>query len=307
MKLRSSPRCVHAFTLVELLVSTAIIGMILLVLVSITGQTSATWRYTTGKIEQFRESRTAFDTMTTRLSQATLNTYWDYFDAQGKPRGVNTAFVPAKYGRQSELLFTSGSASKLLGDTATGARVSHCVFFHAPLGLTEDSKNTANVNMRGLNNLLNVWGYYVELRDDKDLRPSFVTDSIAPPRWRFRLMEFMQPSQKLSTYSPTWTGKNGSTSPGGAQYSWFKTPANANPAPVHVLAENIVALIIRPQLSKQDVDQQTQAGKKSELTTDYIYDTRYDPVASKSKFPDPMLNPVNQLPPILQITMVAID
>ena len=111
----------------------------------------------------------------------------------------------------------------------------------------------------------------------------------------------------MTTYLPTWAGKNGSTSPGAAQYNWFKVPANANPAPVHVLSENIVALIIRPQLSKQDIEQQLKESKKTELTTDYIYDTRYDPVAAKGKFTDAALNPVNQLPPILQITMVAID
>lgn len=287
------------FTLVEVLLSTAIISLILLVLVSITTQTSATWRYTTGKIEQFRESRAAFETITTKVSQATLNTYWDYGYTSG---------LPTRYERRSELRFASGSAKTLLGTSATGTRVTHAVFFHAPIGLVSGS----NPQYHGLEGLLNVWGYYVELNSDKDLRPSFL-DSVVPPpplRYRFRLMEFMQPSENLSTYGYT-SGVSGGT-PVAATYvgsEWFKTSVNASPRFSRPVAENIIALIITPRLSKRD-EEEVKGGtseiNSSPLAPKYSYDSALTKNVGQTAA-DPRVNPKNQLPPVLQVTMVAID
>jgi len=114
-----------AFTLVEVLVSATIFVVILGFMLRVSDQTSRIMRSTTGKVEQFREARTGFERITTRLSQATLNTYWDY----------NNATLPTRYERRSELRFVSGSAASLLGNNGTQTRVTHCVFFNAPLGL----------------------------------------------------------------------------------------------------------------------------------------------------------------------------
>ena len=48
------------FTLVELMVSVSIIGLIMLVLVSMVNQISETWRTSTGKITEFQEARSGF-------------------------------------------------------------------------------------------------------------------------------------------------------------------------------------------------------------------------------------------------------
>ena len=98
-----------AFTLVELLVSTVIIALLMLVLVAMTNQTAQTWRYTTEKIEKFQETRDGFEAMTRQISQATLNTYWDYLDSTGQSRPTSVgspayrSFIPNSYGRRSEL------------------------------------------------------------------------------------------------------------------------------------------------------------------------------------------------------------
>ena len=115
------------FTLVELLVSIALITLIALLLSSMTGATASTWRHTTARIEQFRSAETAYESITRRLSQATLNTYWDY----------DNPTAPKKYLRQSDLRFISGNMTagpkKLL--TAVGPRrPTHGIFFQAPLG-----------------------------------------------------------------------------------------------------------------------------------------------------------------------------
>jgi uncharacterized protein (TIGR02599 family) len=142
---------------------------------------------------------------------------------------------------------------------------------------------------------MNAWGYFVELNDDSAERPPFLSSGSSPwpVRTRFRLMELMQPSEKLTTYQMT----SGSASAG---FNWFRTavnPPNPGGGSTHVLAENVVALIILPLLSAQD---QAALGGSAQLAPDYSYD-------STQSVADPNLNPKNQLPPVVQVTMVAID
>lgn len=277
----------RGFTLVELLVSMALISLVALLLVAMTGATSSTWLRTTGRIEQFRGAETAFEAITRRLSQTTLNTYWDY----------DNPTAPKKYLRQSDLRFISGNmtagTNKLL-TVMQPRRPTQGVFFQAPLGFVDDT-----TNFSGLANLINTWGYYVEF--NYDARPPFIealpAASKPPNRWRYRLMELMQPSNGLSIYSYT------SGNPAYVGKEWFaaslpaatQPPAALPASPTRVLAENVVALILRPQMSKRDAE---TTGKT--LTKNYFYDSTVTDA-------DPDINPKSQLPPILQVTMVAID
>lgn len=296
----AAPR--RGFTLVELLVSMVILSLLVLVLIQITGSTTKTWRYTTGKIEEFREAREAFETMTTRIAQATLNTYWDYdYDSTGNP---------FRYVRRSELRFLSGptglAKNSVLANGATGTRVTDGIFFHAPLGLVDDTKKTG---FHGLENLLNVWGYYVEFGDDSLLRPPILKSAApaVPLRHRYRLMEFMLPSDQLRTYS--YTAPSGGTAgtgiPVADSYSgkdWFSAAGTTG---THVLAENVLALLLVPKLSRQDeadLGRLGVSGTGLELAPNYLYDTAAEPVGG-SKY----VNSKNQLPPVVQLTMVAMD
>ena len=282
----------RAFTLVELLVSMVIVVLLLLILVSITDQTRRTWTYTTSKVEQFRDSREAFESITRRISQATLNTYWDY----------DNPTTPKNYLRQSELRFISGSANALTGATN---RPTHAVFFQAPLGFVQDTTTYAGINQ--LENLLNTWGYYLEWNSDKASRPAFLPASF-PEHYRFRLMEMMEPSEKLTIYQYT-SGLTGTTAKN-LTYTgkeWFTTPL-AVAAQQRVVSDNIVALIILPRLSVSDEQQLIKAGTLtnplplgSNLAPNYSYDT------TDTSQADANLNPHNQLPPEVLVTMVAVD
>jgi len=290
-------RANSAFTLVEVMVSSVILVMIAGMVATMTSQTAATWRYTTGKIEQFSGARDAFESLTTHLSQATLNTYYDYFDASGQPRTVNnaTTFVPKAYGRQSELRFICGSIDRdniyagttipALAPDPTRPRPTHGIFFHAPLGFTTD-----HTKHGALNSLLNCWGYYVEFGSDQADRPSFIQGmaTSAPLRYRYRLMQFMQPTESMTTYS----------NPG----QWLDHVVNQGAVNSHALAENIVALVLQPMLSEKDEQMLTSppAVPGTALAPSYFYD-------STTKNPDPALNPKHQLPPVVRVTIVAID
>jgi uncharacterized protein (TIGR02599 family) len=265
-----------------------------------TDQTAKIWKYTAGKSEEFRESRTAFETMTTRISQATLNTYWDY----------NNTTSPTRYERRSELRFICGNAgtpSQLLGDSGTAKRVSHCIFFHAPLGFVDDTQaQSPDTQIHGLEGLLNVWGYFVELNNDANLRPTILTSDVTtvPLRVRFRLMEMMAPASKMATYQYT-SGVGNDLLPKGKTYTgkqWYQSIVNGTTPNTHALAENVVALILHPEFSAQDRAElvKTNGTSGAELASNYLYD-------STATAANVDLNTKDQLPPAMRVTMVAID
>ena len=294
-------RTATAFTLVELLVSMVIIALLLFVLVSITNSTGKTWSYTTSKIAQFREAREAFEAITRRMSQAVLNTYWDY----QYPNNDSTK-PPTAYVRQSELRFVSGDTATL---GITGNRPTHAVFFQAPLGYVN-----GNASYSELTNLLNTWGYCIEFSDDSNLRPPFLANMTRPPalRNRFRLIELLQPSQGFTLYS-----LESGTAGGNVNYAaktWFSTPlgtVGVAGRPVRVLADNIVALILLPKLSPHDeaLLPNPPASPGTALSPTYVYDSTltYNGTTAPTAANAPFVDPKNQLPPVIQVTMVAVD
>lgn len=311
MNYAAPARPARGFTLVELLVSMAILALLLLILVSMTDATRRTWTYTSSKIEEFRTAREAFESITRKLGQATLNTYLDYHFPDN-----NTSLPPDKYIRQSELRFISGPAASLLpkiNDVNGGplSASSHAIFFQAPLG------SVSNTTYSNLSNLLNTWGYFVEFGSDKPSWPAFIRNLPRPPaeHFRFRLMELMEPSDSLTLYRYT-SGTNNNGGPKCATYNtmeWFTVPYAATAPysmatrPVRALAENVVAMVLLPKLSPADIASLNQSGgsySDSSLAPSYLYDTTGTGMNTLS---DANLNPLNQLPPIVQVTMVAVD
>lgn len=307
---RPCPRSAAGFSLVELLVSVSLLVLLALMLVGLTHETSRTLAFTTGKAEQFRGAREAFENLTHRLSQATLNTYWDY------DYGTGVASEPSRYARRSELRFISGPASReeFLGQPTDPKRrrVSHAVFFQAPLGLSDST--------RGLNHLLNTWGYFVEFGDDDRDRPSVVPATAAPPRWRFRLLAFTPPAEQnlIFNFTSGWVDPAALRKhPRSAEYremSWFRDQCNADNSPTHVVAENVIALILTPRLAAREEAQFPDHAAQSDfspLAPDYVFDSSPAPSrllsADDPRYADAQLNPVAQLPPLVEVTMVVID
>jgi uncharacterized protein (TIGR02599 family) len=89
------------------------------------------------------------------------------------------------------------------------------------------------------------------------------------------------------------SGLTPSTTPNGCR-DWFMDAMNAAHPAVHVLAENVIALILLPQLSPE------QDSTGTALAPSYSYD-------STAINAPPTVNSQNQLPPVVQVTMVAID
>ena len=291
------------FTLVEMLVASSILLVIIGILFTITQETSKVWSNAAGKVEVFRGARTGFDAATRTLSQATLNTYYDYFDANGVPASSSSyTGTPVTYGRQSHLQLVTGQGSTLLTGLTGYTPVTHAAFFQAPLGVTATSSNI------DLGSLLNSCGFYIVYGPD-NTQPNFVSSGT---RYRYRLMQFIQPSDSLSVYV---SGNKGSS-------NWYlpaiksdltSAASNSN----FVLAENVIALVFLPKLASQDeAAADTAYGLSAPMGTALAPSYAYDSTSvgqggsinsSTGLSMYPMLNSFNQLPPVVQVTMVAID
>lgn len=261
------------FTILETLVAAAVLILMLSLVFGAISGVSAVTRRATDKVSSFQSARAGFDILTSTLSQATINSYWDYVDASGNfLTAANAAgFTPARYARQSELHFLIGNAGAgaFPGTLGTG----QAVCFQAPTGLA------ASASLRGLNKLLNIHGFFVQYGEVNTLpSPPFPA---APPVYRYRLMQSVVESENFDVYD---------TNSGNAWLSGLVSEARTAP-----VADNVVYMIVWPRKSSAD-DAPGDA-----LTSDFTYDSREGISA------DPQPDSAHQLPPVIQITLVALD
>ena len=309
----------------------SVLAMIMFVLLSIISSTQRIWKQTSTRIDAFRGARSGFESMTRRLSQATLNTYWDYDHPSSSSDPIQT---PTKYVRKSELRFICGVQADgvplLLADSATVAHPSHAVFFQAPLGFV----STTGTTYAGMENLLNTCGYYIEWAADNDStlpntqRPGFLGTQIQVKR-RCRLMELCQPSDVLNIYNLTSgnnTYGNKYSGASNSDFQWFQgTSGNPNwyPNQSHIIAENVIGLFFLPKLSTTD-EQAAGADITSGTFGNYLlfrgrgnrcsFTYNSAPYSWPPPVPPPsaaipmsLILMANQLPPLVKVTMVAID
>ncbi|MDR1146470.1 MAG: Verru_Chthon cassette protein C [Verrucomicrobiales bacterium] len=253
---RSGPRVRRVFpgfTLIELLVSMSVFLILLTLLLTVVSQTSSIWQNARNKIDSFRSARFAFDLINRRLSQATLNVYGDY----------DNPTSPTFYIRKSDLHFVIEPPP----DNNFGQ--GNAIFFQARLGKSNQPGH------EGMDSLLNATGYYVTYGMDANLPPFLA----AMDRNRFRLMQYLEPSEDLAVYGTT-------------DSEWFKRDLTANST---VIAENVIFVLFWPRLSMEE-----EAGGLS-LTDDYTYDSRQDANSAAAPIT------AHQQPPLVAVTLVAID
>lgn len=283
----------RAFTLVELLVSLAVLSILLLINAQVIGQVQATWSASNARVSQFREARTAFDIITRNLSQATLNTYLDYetnyLATAAATSGTAAATGPGSYVRRSDLQFICGNSTTLL--PAAGGADSlpgHSIFFQAPLGVTQ------NPNYVGLDRLLCSRGYFVQFSSDEFFTPAFLPQG--NNRYRYRLMEYSPPAEKNVIYTLP-TGAAGTVT--GKFYADAGAPLEADETAVNIsttrpVADNILTLIISPRREPKAGEAEGANGP-TEIASDYQYN-------SSATGPTQ-----NLLPPLIRVVLVAID
>ncbi|MDR0532342.1 MAG: prepilin-type N-terminal cleavage/methylation domain-containing protein [Verrucomicrobiales bacterium] len=174
---------------------------------------------------------------------------------------------PGRYLRKSNLHFVIDDPQGV--DFKQG----NAIFFQAALGRTQNNGDYGNLPA-----LLNSVGYYVTYGKNPNL-PLFLRPF---DRHRFRLMQFLTPAEEMNVYS------SGSVQP----KSWFQAMLSDYS---NVIADNVILVLFWPRLAKEE----DPVG--SSLTGNY----RYDSHTGEGQIPQPVTN--NQQPPLVQVTMVAID
>jgi uncharacterized protein (TIGR02599 family) len=248
------------FTLVEVMATLVIVLVVLVALAQFMTGVDAAWK--TAASDPFAEAQEVFDTIARHLAAATLAPYQDYADTTEAFR-TSAAFVPDHIARRSDLAFVCGPGLVAGGRTTIG----DAVFFLEPAGYTQTDAHA------GLGHLLNAMGYFVEFGDD-DTTPTFIAPFSHSYRWR--LKQITQPAEALQIYANT-------TSP-----PWIQSLTQTG-APVTVLAENIVALVVLPERAASDTG--------TALAPTFSYDSR-DTTNRLT---------LHQLPPRLRLALVAID
>lgn len=295
----------RGFTLIELMLSVAILAVMVLMLTSVLSNMQNVVARSQAQVEEFEDARLAFESMARKLSQATLNSYWGY--VYDNPTAANP--TPKYYSRLSDLHYVQDGVKNLMPN-ATGN--GHGVFFQALLGDT-DSSTTMGASIAGMSDLLNCWGYYVDYGTDLTRRPTFMRTGMPlqlnPERKRFRLMEFRQPADVSILFDPTFnigakTAKNDI-------YRWFRGPyknGTGTTAEYSVpLADNILALVIVPYIyvttgGTSTANSVTDTRKKQS----YEYDTRLYQWRPSNSAQD-VLSSKNQPPAMLELTLIATD
>jgi uncharacterized protein (TIGR02599 family) len=282
-----------SFTLVEMLVAITILTVLLLLASQIITKTTSVWTYANYKMTQGREARVAFSSVVSRLSEATVDQYYGYTNYYSS---TVTNYIPGAYIRRSELRFVSGLATNLI-PVSSGVTnlVTHATFFVAPLGIVTNSAYAH------LPSLLNVCGYYIQWSNVDSERP-------VPPLpagsgvYRFRLMQFVQPSEAMSVYSQTIPFNSASNTNGNypaftnlvTSPPWQVNALTNSPTGVHPLANNVVALLLLPATNVTD--------SSGTLATNFLYNSEVTNIGTTAA-----TTSLNRVPPVMRVVMYTID
>lgn len=269
------------FTILELLVACAIFAVMMgLISVAINQMTKGI-QTSTSKIDAFQNARTAIETVSRTLPNATLNPYMDYYITSGSSytnRGPTTT-APNKYGRASDLNFVITNASSGIGSVSD--TITHAVFFQAPLGY---STNSAQRLPQGV---LNPCGFFVAYGGDIGRTNMMSSFSGIANNNRFRLYQWVGSADQLPVNAANGVIAN----------NWFTSALDLDSASgCRPLADNIIAFVAR-------VPGTNSSGGFTNVPNAYFYNSKTNWPSSSTTQPAQM----HQLPPFVEITMVAVE
>jgi len=312
-KTRDFPDRKRAFSLIEVMVSVSILLMLMGVIFVILDSVSKVVNRAKATTASFEGARVAFNALTARLSEATLNPYRDYVNRDGNGRplpaddldtperedqtpsgaldGIQdyNSFTPSAYDRFSDLHFVSGQIKELLPELLSGAVEglgplgSHATFFQLPMGVSEEIEKHGR-----LLTLINTTGFFIEFNSESSLLPSiFEFLGITPKKsYRYRLMELQQPAERMSLYRMMpRIYRDDNTS-----ILWLQPDVMNWEEGRHVLAENIIAMVLLPE--------------SAAVSPNYKFDSKgyllepTDPIQKGNR---------NRLPKTMKVLLVSID
>jgi uncharacterized protein (TIGR02599 family) len=302
-------RSKSGFTLVEIMVAAAVTVVLVGILLQITTLAGTTVSLSTQKLSAFASARSAFDVVTRNLSQATLNTYLDYYNSSGQRRtdtnsdinNTTANFVPSSFGRASDLQF-------LVQPNQQKAYYGQEVYFQAPRSYSTDA------SIQSVSSLLNAVGYYVQFGNSDLFEPATVytkeqAGTIAP-KYRYRLMQGLEPTESLQIFTATQLSGTGTTTDSSATWlTKIKNGSGMGSVDVTPLADNVIAFIVWPRLSVNNdpTGVKLLTSPPATVTDGYAYDSQYNVPPTGTSAPFTQALTAAQLPPDVQVTMVVLD
>lgn len=230
------------------------------------------WTRIRSRTMEFRDARAAFETIANRLSQARIDTYWDY--------EMNSEGLPESYEKASHLHFVAGPTSSLVPESFAKGE-GHAVFFQAPFGMSRDK------NLRGLSSLLNGWGYFTGYGSNASWQPQFLREEkVIPERFRYRLFEYHLPTERLRLHSDTPDGI--------FDYEWIYDQIDIGT--VSILAENVIAFVVQPT-------EAVSGAEADKIAKNYRFDSRAFDISPGESNAE---RAKHEVPPIIRLTMVVV-
>lgn len=289
----------RAFTLVEILVSTSLLLLLVTIIGGFIHQVSSITRKTRSDIEGFQNARLALDAITSKLSLAELNPYWDYYDQNNTRITDYLKQEPFSYGFYSELQFICTPLKSIGIDSPTS---SHGVFFQAQIGYTRDK------NLAFSKNLLNTVGYYCGAYNEA-LPFSFLKSTK-----RYALMELMPPAEDVNPYSQIFQSSPTENS----NLSWFSNYISTTNKGLYTspVADNILSVVFFPHYPVFDDISTIQIEKRKPancLTPNFFYDSRKisasgSPILlSRENGSTWTTTWLHRLPPLIDVYIIAMD
>ena len=275
----SSRISARGLTLLELLLGMVVLGIIMIAIGAAMATMQNTWVRTRQKADTFRSTRTALETMSRRIAQATLATRM----VPNEPTGVTTNEPPMR--PESDLHFVLGPIRGTHPLAVGNGGCGHAIFFQAPFGEVGDQRRSStqagNRSYDHLTDTLCSWGYFVKYDEDESAMPQFLRNNDPDQkhrRRRFRLMEFRQPAEELSLYRVDDTGKAAIATASPPQlYDWFTDAITTPKAPLAVVAENVIAVLFSPfdpALSESNANDIREDVQPFTIAKEGLYDTR---------------------------------
>jgi uncharacterized protein (TIGR02599 family) len=294
-----------AFTLVEVMVSMAILLSMMLIITEVIGQAQRSWKAASSRISQFRQARQAFDIITHGLRQAEINRYYAFIYPSAKrvPKALpatppdGSGYVPANLyespeamGAYADLEIVTGNASEFFSAFGAVSDLSgDAVLFQGPFGLTQNSE------YRPLNNALCARGYFTMFGDNARSLPSGLVNRLTP-KYRYRTYELRQGTEYNGIFSGDLTSYRLPVS----RWRTFSPDETVQP-----IAENIIGLLFAPLFGVPLSPDGSPASGTARLTEDLkagqaVYDfDSHSPVGDPSR--------TGYLPRAIRVVAFAID
>jgi uncharacterized protein (TIGR02599 family) len=300
MKSLSSSRA-PAFTLIEVMVSVAILAMIMVIVSTVIGQAQRSWRAASSRVTQFREARQAFETMSRSLRQAVLPTIVDF--RYGTNLNENPATLteqPNVPAMSAELGFRFGDAASLLvGGGGSTYTPGHAVMFQMPAGLYSRTQLALpeNVGLSKLTRVLSPRGYFIRFGGNREYLPVGLASRLTE-KSRYRLFEY-RPTSAENTQVWDLTDTI-------VPDAWTTIPTTAvnNLVPV---ADNILILAFAADFITSGATEQVSLEVPvTNTTSGRTLLTAYNSYFAEQSRP-PTNEYRNRLPRSMLVTMVAID